>query len=325
MAAYTIEGMPVASWKLKFAQFSITYGDYFRAMGIPLLDGRYFTLEDRSDAPLVIIVNQSMARHSWPGQRAVGKRMHVGNPKKGLPWATVVGVVADTRLGPRDEPTADQWYFPVEQPATLSGPAPPSRLTYPGGGYIALRSALPAEHMIDTLRSAVATIDPQLALTDVRPMTDAISNIEAPRRFNTSLIAAFACGALLLAVTGIYAVVAFSVSLRTQEIAIRMALGAQRPGIARLILIFEREDSPPRLRVWLGGVSRGVESCSLLSLRRERHRSVDLFRQRHHHGASSAARIGHPRNPSRFFGPYRGAARDLRTLQIKNLPHEPLP
>jgi hypothetical protein len=206
-------------------------------MGIPLLDGRYFTLEDRSDAPLVIIVNESMARHSWPNQRAVGKRMHVGNPKKGLPWATVVGVVADTSLGARDEPSADQWYFPVEQPATLFGPTPSSHQIYPEGGFIVLRSSLPPEHLIETMRSTVAAIDPQLALTDVRPMTDAISNIEAPRRFNTSLIAAFACGALLLAVTGIYAVVAFSVSLRTQEIAIRMALGAQRPGIARLILL----------------------------------------------------------------------------------------
>jgi putative ABC transport system permease protein len=237
MAAYTIEGVPVAGWKLKFAQFSMTYGDYFRAMGIPLLDGRYFTPEDRTGAPLVMIVNESMARHSWPGQRAVGKRMHVGNPKKGLPWATVVGVVADTRLGARDEPSADQWYCPIEQPSILFGSTPPDQSTFPGGGFIALRSALPPENMIQTLRSVVADIDPQLALTDVRPMTDAISNIEAPRRFNTGLIAAFAFGALLLAVTGIYAVVAFSVSLRTQEIAIRMALGAQRTSIARLVLI----------------------------------------------------------------------------------------
>jgi ABC-type antimicrobial peptide transport system permease subunit len=91
--------------------------------------------------------------------------------------------------------------------------------------------------MIATLRSAVASVDPNLALDEVQPMSDAISNIEAPRRFNTGLIAAFALGALLLAVTGIYAVVAFSVSLRTQEIAIRMALGAERVRIARLVLI----------------------------------------------------------------------------------------
>jgi putative ABC transport system permease protein len=236
-AAYTIEGAPEDSWKLQFSMFSITYGDYFRAIGIPLLDGRYFILDDRSNAPLVVIVNQSMAKHSWPGQRAIGKRMHVGNPHKGLPWATVVGVVADTTIGSRDEPGSDQWYFPAQQPAILYGSAYAGKLTAPSDGYITLRSALPPEQMIQTLRSAVAEIDPLLALQQVQPMNDVISNVEAPRRFNTDLITAFAVGALLLAITGIYAVVAFSVSLRTQEIAIRMALGAQRIGIARLVLI----------------------------------------------------------------------------------------
>jgi len=91
--------------------------------------------------------------------------------------------------------------------------------------------------MIQALRSAVASIDPMLALDQVQTMDDAIANVEAPRRFNTVLIAVFAFGALALAITGIYAVVAFSVSLRTQEIAIRMALGAQRASIARLVLI----------------------------------------------------------------------------------------
>src|ERR1700677_3032967 len=91
--------------------------------------------------------------------------------------------------------------------------------------------------MAQTLRSTVAEIDPVLALQHIQPMSDVVSDIEAPRRFNTDLITAFAAGALLLAVTGIYAVVAFSVSLRTQEIAIRMALGAQRSRIARLVLI----------------------------------------------------------------------------------------
>jgi putative ABC transport system permease protein len=236
-SAYTIEGVPEESWKLKFAMFAFPYGDYFRALDIPLLDGRYFTPDDRADAPLVIIVNQSMAEHSWPGQRAVGKRMHIGNPQKGLPWATVVGVVADTKLGSPDEESRDQWYSPAQQPATLYGSDLGSNLTGPADGYITLRSALPPEQMTQTLRSTVAEIDPLLALQQVQPMNDVVSNIEAPRRFNTDLITAFAMGALLLAITGIYAVVAFSVSLRTQEIAIRMALGAQRAGIARLVLI----------------------------------------------------------------------------------------
>jgi ABC-type antimicrobial peptide transport system permease subunit len=124
----------------------------------------------------------------------------------------------------------------MNQPATLYGTGTPGNLSGPPSGYITVRSALDPEHMIQTLRSTVAEIDPLLALQEVRPATDAVSAIEAPRHFNTDLITTFAAGALLLAITGIYAVMAFSVSQRTQEIAIRMALGAQRGGVAKLVL-----------------------------------------------------------------------------------------
>ena len=234
-AAFTVEGVSLEQWKLKFAAFTSVYGDYFSAMGIPLLEGRTYTSHDDSSAPLVVIVSQSMARDCWPGQSAIGKRMHVGNPRKGLPWATVIGVVADTKM-PRDVPSTDQWYTPIEQPATLYGSGAPGNLSASPGGFITMRSALDPEHMIQTLRATIAEIDPLLALQDVRPVTDAVSAIEAPRHFNTDLITSFAAAALLLAITGIYAVMAFSVSQRTQEIAIRMTLGAQRAGIANLVL-----------------------------------------------------------------------------------------
>jgi putative ABC transport system permease protein len=237
LGTYTIEGEPTANWKMKFGGFTLIYGDYFRAMGIPLFEGRTFTTEDRADKPLVVIVNHWMATHAWPGQSPIGKRMHIGNPKKGLPWATVVGVVADTKLGPRDEPTEAQWYIPALQPATLVGAPPSLDRSIPFSGYIALRSSLPPESMVDILRSTVADIDPLLALDELQPMDAVISNVESPRRFNTGLITAFAIGALLLSITGIYAVVAFSVSVRRHEIAIRMALGAQRATIARLVLL----------------------------------------------------------------------------------------
>jgi putative ABC transport system permease protein len=218
LSAFTVEGVSDDQWKLKFAAFTSVYGDYFEAMGIPLLDGRSFTMHDDSNAPLVIVVSQSMARDCWPGQSAIGKRMHVGNPRKELPWATVIGVVADTKM-PRDVDSVDQWYTPMNQPATLYGSGMPGNLSGPPNGYITVQ------------------IDPLLALQEVRPVTDAVSAMEAPRHFNTDLITAFAVGALLLAITGIYAVMAFSVSQRTQEIAIRMALGAHRAGIARLVLV----------------------------------------------------------------------------------------
>jgi putative ABC transport system permease protein len=236
-AAYTIEGVPVANWKLTFASFGTVSGDYFRAIGIPLMAGRYFTRDDRANTPLVVIVNASMAEHCWPGQSPIGRRMHVGNPRKGYPWATVIGVVADTKLGARDEPSGDQWYAPDEQPATLFGNNVTEALLQPASGYLVVRTALPPEQMIGTLRVTVAEIDPSLILRDVKSMGAVMENVEAPRRFNTDLITTFAAGALLLAITGIYAVMAFSVSQRTQEIAIRMAVGAQRAGIARLVLV----------------------------------------------------------------------------------------
>jgi putative ABC transport system permease protein len=248
MADYTVEGVRMENWKMKFAPFTVSDGDYFRAMGIPLRAGRFFTRDDKAGSELVMIVNESMARHAWPGQDAVGKRMHLGNPKAGLPWALVVGVVGDTRRS-RDEPAGDEYYLPAEQPASLYGVDAPDKLTNAASGYIVLRSTLPPESLEQTLRATVAEIDPMLALKDVRPMTDALANTEAPRRFNTGLIGSFALGALLLSVSGIYAVVAFSVTLRAQEIAIRMALGAERDRIAQMVLA--------------GGVRLALVGCGL--------------------------------------------------------------
>ena len=234
-AAYTVEGETASNWKLRFAAFVSTYGDYFQAMRIPLLAGRYFTDADRPGAPLVMIVNESMAKRCWPGESAIGKHIHPGGPTKSLPWATVVGVVADTK-GSRDLPSMEQWYVPASQPAAIYGADFNGKLTGAAGGYITFRSALPAEQEVHTLRASVAEVDPLLALDQPQPMTEVVSNDEAPRRFNTDLITAFAFAGLLLAVTGIYGVVAFSVALRAQEIAIRMALGEQRVGIVRLVL-----------------------------------------------------------------------------------------
>lgn len=236
MSGYTLEGERIDAWKLKFAGFAVIDGSYLQALGIPLLAGREFTDNDGPDAPLVVIVSQSMAQHCWPGQNAIGKRIHFGNPKKGLPWATVIGIVGNTRIGARDERPNDQWYVPVRQPATLAGPAAPDTRSISGSSYIVLRAAVPSDQMPGILRAAVAEVDPLLALDQIRPMSEVIAKTEAPRRFMTELVGGFALAALLLSITGIYAVMSFAVSLRTHEIAIRMALGAQRASIAQLIL-----------------------------------------------------------------------------------------
>ncbi len=224
------------SAKLRIAPWGLIVGDYFRAMHIPLISGRYLATGDRADAPLVVVVNQTLAHHYWPTENAVGKRLRIGTQDAKTPWATIVGVVADTKLGSPDTPSQEQIYAPATQYKTMLASFAPSNMVSGDGGYIVMRSALPPEQMIHALRSTVASLDPQLALQQVQTMNDALSATEAPRRFNTSLISAFAFGALLLATIGVYAVIAFSVSMRSQEMAIRMALGSRRSEIVHLVL-----------------------------------------------------------------------------------------
>jgi predicted permease len=211
-------------------------GDYFPAMGIPLLHGRYLTPDDTENSQLVVVVNQKLAEQSWPGQNPIGKRMRVGLLQMQTPWMTVVGEVADVKENSPDEESKQQFYVPIDQTEKDIGSlANPTDLNG-NGGFIALRTAMPPELMENALRATVRGIDPQLPLMQMKTMTQALSESEAPRMFNTFLISAFAAVAVLLAVLGIYSVIAFTVALRVQEMAIRMALGSQRSGIVALIL-----------------------------------------------------------------------------------------
>lgn len=212
-------------------------GDYFHAMGISLLQGRFFTEADKADTQLAIVVNRKMAQHYWPNQSPLGKRLRVGTQEMQTPWMTVVGEIADVKLSTPDAETKEQFYQPVEQSeASIGSLATPTDLNG-NGGYIVLRSTLPPEQMENALRATVRSLDPLLPLTQMQTMEHAISDSEAPRRFNTAVITGFAAAAVLLAVLGIYSVIAFSVASRVQEMAIRMALGSQRSGIMRLVLV----------------------------------------------------------------------------------------
>ena len=235
--AFTSEGYvrPKGS-DLSFAEASTVMGDYFSAMGITLLRGRFFTEQDRADAQLVVIVNRRLAQHYWPNQDPLGKRLHLGSQQSQSPWLTIVGEVADVKLGSPDAEAQEELYLPLYQaPATLQKTNDPPRLTG-NSGYVILRSSLPAEQMEDALRTTVRSIDSQLPLTQVQTMEQNISSTEVPRRFNTAIISGFAAVAVLLAILGIYSVIAFTVTSRMQEMAIRMALGAQRSRIMRLVL-----------------------------------------------------------------------------------------
>ncbi|MGD0731303.1 MAG: ABC transporter permease [Terracidiphilus sp.] len=211
-------------------------GNYYAAAGIPILRGRDFNQADTATSPLVIIVNQTLAEHYWPGQDPIGKRIHVGLRETPLPWMTVVGEVGDVKQESAETATSDQFYQPVAQVKISLGMFAPANMINGNSGYIIMRSGLPPDQMTDSLRAAVRSIDPQLPLTDVESMDRVVSEGQAPRRFNTALISSFAAAAVLLSLLGIYSVIAFSAALRTQEMAIRLALGAQRTNITRLVV-----------------------------------------------------------------------------------------
>jgi predicted permease len=211
-------------------------GDFFKTISIPLIRGRYFTDSDNANGQLVVIVNHKFAQHYWPNQNPIGKRLRLGTPNSTTPWLTVVGEVTDAKLIRPDRDASQQFYLPVAQDEKDWGSyATPTDLNG-NGGWIVVRSALPPEQMENDLTAAVRAIDPQLPLSDVQTMEQAVSQSEASRRFNTTMISAFALAAVLLAVLGIYSVIALSVASRVQEIAIRMALGSQRSHILRLVL-----------------------------------------------------------------------------------------
>ncbi len=235
---FTPEGyVPPKGAGLNLAWIPQVMGNYFQAQGIPIIRGRDFTPADREDAPLVVIVNRTLAEHYWPGQDPIGKRLHRGPKEADIPWLTVVGEIGDVKELAADVPTEEQIYIPASQAKADAGSfAPPGMLTGRGGSIV-VRGQLPPEQMANSLLAVVHSLDPQLPLTQVESMDRVVSEGQAPRRFNTALISAFAGAAILLALLGIYSVIAFSTALRTQEMAIRLALGSQRSSILRMILV----------------------------------------------------------------------------------------
>jgi predicted permease len=231
--AITVEGyIPQTDAELSMAAVSLMQGDPLQALGVRLLRGRFFTESDKADSQPVTIVNRKLAEHFWPGQDPIGRRLRRGMAETPTPWLTVVGVVDDVKLGSPDGGTAEQFYQPVSQQVISEGAFASAGELAPTSAHIVLHTDTPPDQMVNSLRAAVQSIDPQLPLIGVRTMEHVISDSEAPRLFNTVLISAFA----MIAVLGIYSVIAFSVALRGQEIAVRMALGCQRQGVLRLVL-----------------------------------------------------------------------------------------
>ncbi|HEX4757822.1 MAG TPA: ABC transporter permease, partial [Terracidiphilus sp.] len=164
---------------LEIAWPSQVMGDYFRAAGIPLLQGREFTPADGAKAPLVAIVNEKLAQHFWLGQDPIGKRLRWGMPESPTPWITVVGVMGNVKQTSADAPTQDEIYQPYSQYMASIGSLAPPGLLNGQAGSIVLHTALPPDSMMESLHATVMSIDPQLPLTKVYSMDEALSRTEA--------------------------------------------------------------------------------------------------------------------------------------------------
>ena len=221
---FAIEGRKLDPSNLTSAGWQLAGANYFKTLGIPLLRGRDLTPADMEPgAPAVAVVNERMVARYWPNEDPIGRRITLGLPRPDNPWIVIIGIAKDVPHRALDSQPEPDWYT--------------SRVVAPQRHrYLFVRSAQPTASIAAAIRSEVAAIDRHQPLTSVKTMTEVIGSTTAPRRFNAWLLGAFATVALVLATLGIYSVISYSITIQTQEIGIRMALGAQRSTILAMVL-----------------------------------------------------------------------------------------
>jgi predicted permease len=215
-----IEGRPVPEGeRVPVAAIRITGTDYFKALGIPLISGRTFQESDNEKAPIVLVINRSLARHYWPGQDPAGKRISLDG---GESWGTVIGVVGDVKEFSLNKDAGDEAYVAQLQEPMISS--------------IVVRTSQDGMSLANTLRRVILDEDPQTAIPNVETLEQARLNSMASPRVMTDLLGIFAALALAIAAFGIGGILALTINQRVNEIGIRMALGAKPGDVLAMIL-----------------------------------------------------------------------------------------